>query len=133
MRIPKRYGQSRADNCPFCGKKGIAQNPQKIPVCLAHKNEYLSNMKCACGSWLDVLSGKWGPYFNCMKCGNLSWSKGMSLNPNPTAGKKDDFEKQATNPSQERKRQWKAKPTYNAEKNEKGETVITSDELDFYG
>ncbi len=80
MHIPKRYGESRNQDCPFCGKQSITQNEQGIPTCLEHKNESLDGFKCICGEWLDVKFGKWGPYFHCMRCGNVSWSKGMEIN-----------------------------------------------------
>lgn len=78
MFIPKRYGESKKQDCPFCGKAALAQNMQGVPTCLAHKEQKLADMKCLCGSWLDLRQGDWGPYFNCTKCGNLSFSKGMA-------------------------------------------------------
>ena len=79
MYIPKRYGQSKQNNCPFCGKTATAQNRQGIPVCVAHREQQFPEIKCMCGKWLELLSGKWGPYFRCINCGNVSWSKGMEL------------------------------------------------------
>ena len=81
MYIKKRYGESRITNCPFCGKQAVTTNPEGVPVCLKHKGKKLPIMKCACGEWLDVQSGKWGTYFNCMRCGNINFSKGMDMNP----------------------------------------------------
>ena len=81
MRIPKRYGQSRIENCPFCGKQGVVKNKQGVPVCLKHKDSFLDGLKCVCGEYLDVKAGKWGPYFVCMNCGNINFKKGMGMNP----------------------------------------------------
>lgn len=81
MRIPKRYGQSKIENCPFCGKQGVTKNSQGIPVCQSHKEHDIENLKCACGEWLDTREGKWGPYFHCMNCGNINFKKGMEMNP----------------------------------------------------
>lgn len=78
MHIPKRYGQSKRQYCPFCNKPALAHNTQGIPVCTAHKEKNLADIKCACGSWLELRQGNWGPYFNCIKCGNLSFAKGMA-------------------------------------------------------
>ena len=78
MFIPKRYGQSKKADCPFCPKPAIAQNTQGVPTCNAHKEQQLPDIKCMCGSWLELRQGDWGPYFNCTKCGNLSFAKGMS-------------------------------------------------------
>jgi len=81
MRIPKRYGESRIDNCPFCGKICVTKNKQGVPVCQGHKDSELENLKCVCGGWLDVKAGKWGAYFFCMNCGNISYRKGIDMNP----------------------------------------------------
>ena len=81
MRFQKKYGQSRTECCPFCGKQGILNNSQKIPVCSDHKNSELKDMKCLCGEWLDLKHGKFGPYFSCMNCGNVNFKKGLEMNP----------------------------------------------------
>ncbi|MFH1642446.1 MAG: hypothetical protein ABIC04_06125 [Nanoarchaeota archaeon] len=81
MRIPKKYGMSRIDNCPFCGKMGITKNRQGISVCANHKDTELNDIKCACGEWLDIRQGKWGPYFHCMNCGNINLKKGLEMVP----------------------------------------------------
>lgn len=120
MFIPKQYGKSRVDSCPFCGKQSITVNKQGVPVCLQHKNDELFGMKCFCGESLDLRSGKWGPYFVCFKCGNISFSKGLEANPNLGSG------------SSKFKVQQKAKQTYKVEEKSKKEIVIRSDELDFY-
>ena len=89
MRIPKRYGQSKITVCPFCGKQAITKNPQGIPVCLQHKNKMLPDMKCVCGEWLDIRNGKYGPYFYCIKCGNINFNRGLEMNPNWNKGPKE--------------------------------------------
>ena len=81
MRIPKKYGQSKIDRCPFCDKTAVMKNSQDVPVCVQHKNAKLENLKCICGEWLDVSSGKYGPYFRCLNCGNVSFTKGLEMNP----------------------------------------------------
>ena len=81
MYIPKRYGQSRIENCPFCDKIGTIKNSQGVPVCSAHKNALIQDVKCACGEYLDVASGKWGAYFPCLNCGNINFRKGLEMNP----------------------------------------------------
>ena len=94
VNIPKKYGQSKIDKCPFCGKQSIVLNRQNVPVCLAHKEETLENLKCACGSYLEMLKGKYGIFFSCIKCGNLSIGKALELNAvkpanNASEGKKE--------------------------------------------
>jgi len=80
MYIPKKYGKSRIDECPFCGKPGTTKNMQEIPVCSSHKNNELKDLKCVCGKWMDLRTGKWGPYFNCINCGNINFKKGLEMN-----------------------------------------------------
>ena len=79
----KEFGKSRIDSCPFCNSQSTTTNPQGVPVCLAHKKtDMVANFKCVCNSWLDMKKGKYGVYFNCMDCGNLSFDKGLEINPN---------------------------------------------------
>lgn len=80
MRIPKRYGQSKVDLCPFCNMPGVIRNKQGIPVCSRHKDKNIGEAKCACGSFLDLRLGKFGAYFHCINCGNISWSKAIAIN-----------------------------------------------------
>jgi len=80
MHIPKKYGQSKIDLCPFCQKHATAKNKQNLPVCQNHKGEILDGMKCACGSTLEMLSGKFGVFFSCMKCGNMNLKKVLEFN-----------------------------------------------------
>tara|TARA_Y100000310_G_scaffold34162_1_gene32294 strand:+ start:662 stop:1024 length:363 start_codon:yes stop_codon:yes gene_type:complete len=118
MYIPKRYGQSKVNNCPFCGKTAIAKNSQKIPVCEKHKKTKLVELKCICGEWLDLNSSKWGAYFRCINCGNINFKKGLEMNPDlkfESEEKKDVFEK--------------IKPAI--KKKEPKEIVVRSDEVDF--
>jgi len=82
MYIPKRYGQSKAQNCPFCDKPAVVRNKQGIPVCSAHKDKTLDSLKCACGSWLDVKVGRYGPYCTCIKCGNVNFKRALDLKEN---------------------------------------------------
>ena len=80
MYIPKKYGQSRVDNCPFCGKSAVIMNSQNVPVCASHKDETLDNLKCVCGETLEIMHGKYGAFFNCMSCGNMNLRKVMEIN-----------------------------------------------------
>jgi hypothetical protein len=82
MYIPKRYGESHIDNCPFCGKIAVTKNKQGVPVCKSHIGEKLKDIKCACGEWLDLQEGKFGSYFKCMRCGNISFKKAIEMNSN---------------------------------------------------
>lgn len=90
MYIPKRYGESGINNCPFCGKISVTKNIQGVPVCKMHKNENLDDLKCVCGEYLDILEGKWGPYFRCMNCGNINFKKGLEMNPQVKSNQEHD-------------------------------------------
>jgi hypothetical protein len=80
MYIPKRYGESHMDTCPFCGRQAINKNPQDIPVCKDHKDKCLPEMKCACGEYLLMQKGKFGVFFNCIRCGNINMKKALDIN-----------------------------------------------------
>lgn len=79
MRMKKVYGQSRVDTCPWCGKQATVSNADGLLVCEDHKNKEMPAIRCTCGDWLDLKAGKYGPYFNCFNCGNISFAKGMEL------------------------------------------------------
>ncbi len=114
MHIPKRYGASRTDNCPFCGKTAMTQNVEGVPVCVSHKSNKLPDMKCACGSYLDLRKGKFGAFFSCIKCGNVNFSKAMEYN-DISASVSARASKEPEKPKN----------------SERKETVVRSDELDF--
>lgn len=78
--MPKRYGQSRVDACPFCGKQAVTISKEGIPVCLAHKHAKLNDMKCICGDYLELMTGKFGIFFKCERCGTLNMNKVFEIN-----------------------------------------------------
>ena len=108
----KVYGQSRVENCPFCGKRALTMNAQGVPCCPSHKERNLPEMKCACGEWLDLMKGKYGPFFICMRCGPVSFRKGMDINS-------DSFKKKTEEKS------------HSDNTNRPREMTVTSDEVDF--
>ena len=81
MHIPKRYGESKIEPCPFCGRQAIVRNSQKIPVCKDHKDSVLEDLKCVCGNYLETKVGKFGLYFSCPKCGNMNPKRVLEMNP----------------------------------------------------
>jgi len=113
MYIPKRYGQSRIDYCPFCKKDATTKNKQQIPVCYAHKASILKELTCFCGDYLELKDGKFGIYFNCTNCGNMNLKKALVMNPELGNDSKT-VEKQK------------------AGKLQKKEITITSDEVDVF-
>ena len=80
MFIPKKYGHGKADTCPFCRKQATSMNPQDVPVCYGHREEILDDLKCVCGSILEMLHGKFGVFFKCISCGNMSLKKVLEFN-----------------------------------------------------
>ncbi len=112
MHIPKRYGQSRIDLCPFCKKEATTKNKQQIPVCYAHKASILKELTCFCGDHLELKDGKFGVYFNCVNCGNINIKKALEMNLELGEEPKTK-EKKESKPKQNKK-----------------EITITSDEVD---
>jgi endogenous inhibitor of DNA gyrase (YacG/DUF329 family) len=131
MYIPKRYGQSRINNCPFCGKIAVAKNKQSIPVCLAHKDDMLNDLKCVCGEYLDVLEGKWGPYFRCMNCGNINFKKALDMNQDIKS--KTNSSKSQYESKDESGKINKYSKSQNQEKKKepRKEITVTSDQIDY--
>ena len=124
MRIPKRYGQSKINKCPFCGTQATLQNPQGIPVCRRHKDFTLDDLRCACGDELEPRSGKFGPYFHCMNCGNINFRKGLEMNEGRINRKKEPELKK-------RKKFEEVKSEARKEDTGPKETTVRSDEIDF--
>ena len=114
MRIPKKYGSYKVELCPFCRKNATVNNPQQIPVCSGHAKSILKELSCLCGDILELRDGKYGIYFNCMNCGNISLKKALEMNP----GIKDNDSE--TNTIKD------SKPK------ERKEITITSDQVDVY-
>lgn len=80
MRIPKRYGESKVDRCPFCDEQATAVNKQGVPVCRNHTKKELGIMRCVCGEILDIKQGKYGVFFTCMNCGTMNMRKALEIN-----------------------------------------------------
>ena len=80
MYIPKKYGESRIDKCPFCNQQATMKNTQQIPVCSRHRETLMDDLICACGSTLEMKDGKWGAYFSCYRCGNMNLRKALEIN-----------------------------------------------------
>ena len=78
-RKKKVYGSYKKTTCPFCNRTATKKNEQGLDVCHLHTKSVLQEMKCLCGSWLDLKVGKFGPYFNCIKCGNMNYNKAMEI------------------------------------------------------
>lgn len=131
MRIPKRYGQSLVNRCPFCQRQATTENYQGVPTCLEHKKEELLDLKCACGEYLDIKKGKYGAFFLCMNCGPVSFAKGLEMNP-PTLKKNVQTEKKEEHTKEQPNFQRKDSELVRASSpDKKREMTIRSDEMDF--
>ena len=140
MYIPKRYGESKTENCPFCGKISTLKNRQGVPVCIAHKNEELGELKCVCGGWLELNSGKWWVYFRCMNCGNVNLKKALEMNPqlkgtakNGAAGhaKSADYVKSSRSDFSGENNKKNNDDSDDSARRAPREITVTSDQLDF--
>lgn len=143
MYIPKRYGQSKIDPCPFCGRTATVKNNQDVPVCDKHKNTPIPDLKCSCNSYLDLRNGKFGAYFHCMNCGNINMRKALALNPDigknqtksqeGTIGKEETKEKILDNQETENMPMEKRGSYYPAskQKQDRKEITITSDDVNY--
>ncbi len=76
---------SKTEICLFCKQPATTFNEQKIPVCGRHKERTLENLKCICKSYLDLLQGKFGPFFKCFNCGTMNLKKAVEINPSALA------------------------------------------------
>ena len=79
FKAKKVYGQSKVTRCPFCDKLATAKSEDGLDVCPQHIKSKLDEIKCTCGSWLEHRVGKFGPYFNCINCGNFNYNKAMEI------------------------------------------------------
>jgi len=78
-RKKKVYGSYKKTTCPFCNRTATKKNEQGLDVCHLHTKNRMQEFKCLCGSWLELKVGKFGSYFNCIKCGNMNYNKGMEI------------------------------------------------------
>jgi len=118
----KVYGSYRTESCPFCQKQATAKNEQGVAVCTAHKSSSLENLKCICGGWLDIKSGKFGAYGNCLKCGNVPLYKALRNDPHIVAPRSEEQMSPPRDNVAQRAPTVPRKPK---------EIIIRSDELDF--
>ncbi|MFC1697817.1 hypothetical protein ACFL1H_05765 [Nanoarchaeota archaeon] len=130
MYIPKKYGQSKIEKCPFCDIQSVTVNEQGIPVCNKHKSTNMNDLKCVCGEWLDLKSGKFGPYFTCIRCGNINFNKVLSVNDKITGTIVSKEKKSVVKKVNYKKKKYRNQK-YNEKKNDKKEITVRSDELDF--
>lgn len=127
MYLPKRYGESKIEECPFCGRQSTLKNQQDISVCAKHKDSLLNEMKCVCGEYLETCTGKWGLYFRCARCGNVNKRKVFEMNVIKDVSK-IDFDKPSSETKEQPKKGYLSEIS---EKKERKEITITSRDTDW--
>lgn len=118
FRRKKTYGSYKESFCPFCGKIATSKNEQDLNVCRLHTKQKIEEIRCTCGSWLETRSGKFGPYFNCIKCGNINYNKGLAM-------------KEMTTPIKVEEPQ-KIEVKKESFKEERKETIISSRDVEYF-
>ncbi|MBN2111999.1 hypothetical protein JW707_02760 [Candidatus Woesearchaeota archaeon] len=117
----KVYGSYRIDRCPFCSRQAVTKNDEGVPVCSSHREQKLPDLKCICGDYLDLKTGKFGAYFSCFRCGNVSWQKAKSYN-------QEIFSR--LEKGEEPAKKQEKKGVLPLKQEPRKEIVVTSDELD---
>ncbi len=125
FRRQKTYGNYKVAHCPFCDKTATFKNEQGMDVCKVHMQQKMEEIRCTCGRWLETRSGKFGPYFNCINCGNINYNKGMAM-IEMTTPIKDEVQKEPLKVEQKLQK----KPAREIE--ERKETVISSRDVEYF-
>jgi len=138
FKAKKQYGNYREANCPFCGKIATQKNPQGLEVCRLHTKELMEEIRCSCGSWLESRSGKFGPYFHCLKCGNVPYKKGMELKALQESHriipeiKKQELIKKQEFHVQEKENLAPEKEKHSYEKKHPKEMIISTNDVEYF-
>ena len=128
FRRKKTYGEYKVAHCPFCDKIATFKNEQGLNVCKAHLQQKMEEIKCTCGCWLETKSGKFGPYFNCIKCGNINYHKGLAMKEMTTPIKVEEPKKLVSEFSE-----YRAKKEIKKKEDEEGkETIISSRDVEYF-
>src|SRR3989338_5521336 len=126
FRRQKTYGSYKVSHCPFCEKIATCKNEQGLDVCRLHTRQKIGEIKCVCGSWLETRSGKFGPYFNCIKCGNINYNKGMAMRELTAPA----FQKEVGEAKTESENKLKKEPVKKIR--ERKETTISSRDVEYF-
>ncbi len=127
----KVYGESQVQSCAFCASVATQRSDVGVYVCHRHKQQRLEEIKCTCGNWLEQKSGKFGPYFNCFKCGNINFRKGMELK----ALQESKIRQDSARAVQEVKKQEplpEEKKSVSSEKREPKEITIDTNDVQYF-
>ncbi|MFH1276467.1 MAG: hypothetical protein ABIH82_05130 [Candidatus Woesearchaeota archaeon] len=129
FKAKKVYGQSKQDLCAFCGSIATQTTENGILVCRHHRESKLEEIKCTCGSWLEQKSGKFGPYFSCINCGNINFNKAMEMKSvMPKVDAKKEFVPSTTYKESFQDRENRVR----REERKPKEITITSDDVEYF-
>ncbi len=78
--MKKQYGKSQQLVCTFCNTTTTLLNEQNYPVCRKHIHNQSPNWNCSCGEPLYPEKGKYGLFFVCISCGNMTLRKAKEIN-----------------------------------------------------
>jgi len=123
FKAKKVYGTYKTAKCPFCDRQATNKNEQGLDVCHQHTKSLFDDIKCTCGSWLEIRTGKFGPYFNCMNCGNLNMGRAMEIKAITMKDKPKVVEK----PTERQSIYQRPRET-----NKRKEITITTDDVDYF-
>ena len=76
----KVYGKEKIVLCAKCERVATVKNKDNYPVCYKHQKSDDITWFCACGKQLEVCIGKYGTYFRCESCGNISYNRAREIN-----------------------------------------------------
>lgn len=128
----KIYGQSQQKTCAFCGKLATLKNPQGAEVCIQHKQSLIEEIKCTCGSWLELRSGKFGSYYNCINCGNINRNKAEEIKEMTRRKNKENNSSENRLSENKLKIKSELKEPKKEEFKEKKEITITSRDVEYF-
>ena len=123
----KVYSESKVENCVICNKQALLLNTQGFSVCSIHKNIIIPELKCLCGEYLMMMDGKFGKFFQCINCGNITIKRAIEINEELIHKQlsKESVNKSYTTDSIR-------KAVYVKEDNKPTNTIIRSDDPDYF-
>ncbi|MFH1682475.1 MAG: hypothetical protein ABIA37_01640 [Candidatus Woesearchaeota archaeon] len=122
-RIRKKYGEYQSKTCPFCERRATHKSEQGLDVCHLHLKQNLEEIKCLCGEWLEIMQGKFGPFFRCRNCGCMNLKKVKEIQQ-ITGQKKESYIKVESRPELSIKKE--------TIKKERKEITITTNDVEYF-
>ena len=108
------------------------KNEQGLDVCHQHVKQSMEEFKCTCGSWLELRAGKFGPYFNCMNCGNMNYAKAMEIKEVTTVSSDDISKEIEVLKEKTIVKEKVVQKKYNFTEKKSKETTISTDDVEYF-